>query len=195
MLGEDVGIGGDHAEKIIEGVRDDLSFRGSQRGIVGNIKSELHGRRLSKMGFRLFFRETRENGGVDGLSGELFERETTGGPHVFGLGGEIDGGGGIKGQNGESGVFGAHLVDIVETLKIPGMNIESGGVPIAGGQDEEEFVERLDAVNPEVEAGSVNQRLRDFGPGEVFAQKKNLKRGVVHWSFEQLLARNTGERS
>lgn len=42
LVGEDVGVGGDHAEKIVESVGDDLIFGRRENGGAGGIESERH---------------------------------------------------------------------------------------------------------------------------------------------------------
>jgi len=112
---------------------------------------------------------------VERVRGELLERQAARSAHIVGLCGEVKHGTGIEGEDGESGIFGADFIDIVEPLKIPGVNVNEYSVPGTAGEDKKEFVERLGAMNLQGDARSVSQRLRDFRPGEIFAQEKNLK--------------------
>jgi hypothetical protein len=78
-------------------------------------------------------------------------------------------------KNRERRIFGTDLVDIVKTLEVPGLDIDSRGVPFTASENEEKLVERLRAMDFEIRGRDVGEGRGNFGPGEVFAQKENLK--------------------
>jgi hypothetical protein len=96
---------------------------------------------------RFLFRETGNDRGVERLCGKGFNRKAAGGTDVSGLAVEIVYGRGVESKNRESGILGAELVDIMEALEIPGVNVKNSGVPLTSGQNEKEFVKRLSPMN------------------------------------------------
>lgn len=97
---------------------------------------------------------------MESLRGELLEAQTTGGAHGLRLGKEVNGRGKEESEDGKSRVLGADFLNIVETLKIPGLDVECGGLPVAAGENEEKLVEGLGAMNLQVGVRGFNQGLR-----------------------------------
>jgi len=153
VVGEKVGVGGDDAEKIVEGVGDELIFGGREGGRVGSVQGELDLGSLSKMRFGFIFHEARGNGRVERVSGKGIEREAARGAGSAGLGIEIGDRGRIEGEDGESGVLRADFFDELKALEIPGMDVESDGVPMAGGEFLEEIGEGIETMEVERRAG------------------------------------------
>ena len=174
MLGEQVGVRGDDAKKIIEGMRDGLGARTGSG--VGKGEGGDHGGILSGLGIRMKVREGREDGGQKGIGIEILESQSMGRTDVRRFVGEVSYGRGIEGQDGERRIFGAHFVDVMKALKIPGMNVEGDGVPAATGQDQEQFVERLGPMSFDAGARSGSEGLREPGPSTIFAQVEKMER-------------------
>lgn len=86
-------------------------------------------RSLSKMKFGLIFHQASSRRVVKCKRGALVERKATRGAASEGFGVQFWNGRGVDGEYGEGGVFGAHFFDIVEALEIPGVHIDSNGVP------------------------------------------------------------------
>lgn len=175
-------------------MRDDLGFGGGSGG-VRNVESDLHGGSLSGMRSGPSLRNAREKGAAERFRIKAFDREATSRTAIGGFASDIAGRRRMQRENRERGIFGTDLVDIVETLVVPGLDIDSSGVPFTASENEEKLVERLSAMDFEIRGSDVREGRSNFGPGEVFAQKENLKSRVVHASCEQLLAKNKRERS
>lgn len=175
MFGKHIGVGCDDAKKIVERVSNDLGFGGGGGG-VGNVESDLHGRSLSGMRSGLSFGNASEKGGAERFGTQTFDGQATAGTALGGLQSDIGGRGRMERKNGEGRVFGTDFVDVVEALEVPGLDIDGSGVPFAAGENEEKLVERLRAMDFEIRRGRVREGGSDFGPGEVLAQKENMKR-------------------
>ncbi len=72
-IGEDVGVGGDHAEKIVEGVSDDLVFGEGEGDAVGIVEGENHLWALLEDEVGIGVRQDGNDGTVKGIGGELIE--------------------------------------------------------------------------------------------------------------------------
>jgi len=143
----------------------------------------------------LSFRNAREKGAAERFRIKAFDREAASCTAIGSFASDIGGRRRMQRENREHGIFGTDLVDIVKTLEVPGLDIDSGGVPFTARENEEKLVERLRAMDFESRGSHVREGRSNFGPGEVFAQEENLKSRVVHASCEQLLAKNKRERS
>ena len=160
LVGEDVGVGGDDAEKIVQGVGDDLILGGREHGEIGNAERGKHLRSLSKMRLGLVFHQARGRGGVKRVRGRTIEGEAARGAAGESFRVEFREDGRIEGEDGESGVLGANFFDVVKALEIPGVDIESDGVPTFSGESLEKIGERIDAMDCQGVAGRF---LEDFG--------------------------------
>ena len=143
VVGEDVGIGGDDAEEIVQGVSDELSFGGRKNGGIGDVGRVLHLGSLSKTRLRFICGEARSDRGVKHIGGEGIERQAARGAGGEGLEIEIGNGRRVESEDGENGILGADFFDVVEALEIPGVDIESDGVIMVGGEGLEEVVEGI----------------------------------------------------
>lgn len=141
MLLEHIRVRGDNAEKIIESVRYGLSLVGTGGSAIGEIERELHLRGLSKMTVGFVIGETGEDRGVKIFGRKGLEGDTARSPDFFGFRIEFVHPGGIEGKNGKRGILGANLINIVEALKVPGVNVQHDGVPLASGQNEKQLIQ------------------------------------------------------
>jgi len=174
MLGEEIGVGGNDAEEIVERVRDSL---GAGTGsLVRQIEGYLHGRILSSMRMRVKVREGREDGGQKSVGIERFHSESVRGADISGFVLEVVHGRRIKSQDGKSRIFGTDFVDVMKSLKVPGQDIERDRVPASAGKDEEELVEGLSPMDFDACAWGDSESLRKLGPGEIFAEVEKVER-------------------
>lgn len=77
-VGEDIGVGGDHAEKVVEGVSDDLVLGKGEGDTFGIIEGQNHLRGFLEDEVGIGVRQDGNDGTVEGVGGELIEREATG---------------------------------------------------------------------------------------------------------------------
>lgn len=183
VIGQDIGVGGNDTQEIVEGMGDDLGLGRRERGGIRDIEGELHLRSLSKMRLSLIFHQDRGHRIVKGEGGEINEGEATRCSTSEGLGVQLRDGWGIDGEDGEGGIFGANFLDVVEALKIPGVDVDNDCMPVAGGKRLEKLCERIQAADVQRAAWNFPLRLRKLGPGMVFAQEENFKYRVLHGSF------------
>ena len=177
---EHVGVGGDDAEKIVEGVGNDLGLVRIGGGVIRGMESVANGRSFSKVDFGFAVRDARKNGRVEGFRSESVNRDTAGSANLFGFNVEVADGIGVKSEYGKRRIFGANLFDVVEALEVPSVNIEDGGVPLAASQNEQKLVERDSSMKFESNLRSICEGLRKQGPGRVFPQEQNLKNSIEH---------------
>jgi len=168
MLGEEVGVGSDDAEQIVEGVRDGLGA--GIVSLVRQIESDEHGRILSSMGMGVKVREGSENRGQKSIGIERLDSHGIRSADICGLAGEVVHGRRIESQDGKRGIFGTNFVDVMKSLKIPGNHIEGNSLPASAGKNEKEFVEGLSPMNLDTAARSGSESLRKLGPSQIFAQ-------------------------
>lgn len=117
-----------------------------------------------------------EDGGQKGIRIERLERDAMRSTDIASLVSEIIHGRGIDGENGQERIFGAEFVDIVKPLEVPGVNVESDGMPAPAGENQKQLIDGLRAMEFDAMTGGGRERLRELGPGEIFAQKQQMKR-------------------
>jgi hypothetical protein len=163
-VGEEVGVGGDDAEKIVERVGDDLIF-GESKGdgnAVGIVERKLHLRTFLKQISGLGIGKGGGDGTVKGVGGEFVESDAAGSAGGDGLLIEIGNGAGVESDDGEGRIFGANFFDVVETLEIPGVNVDDEGMPAANGKRMEKVGERFEAVKTKRSVRRREKSLRKF---------------------------------
>jgi len=138
FVGEQVGVGGDDAEEIVEGVGNHLILGEGDGHSIGFRGRRRHVRALLKKELRFVVRENRSDRLVEGIGGELIEGEAAGCAGGGGLGVEMRDGAGVERDDGECGIFGADFFDVAESLEIPGVDVNDERVPPAGGERLEE---------------------------------------------------------
>lgn len=180
VLIENVRVGGDDAEKVVERVGNDLGLVRSDSGAVRDVERKLHLRGLSKMTIGFVIRKTGKNRRVEGFGGERLEGQTTRSAYFLGFELEFGHLGGVESEDRESGVFGADFVDIVKALKVPSVNVKNHGVPEAAGQDKKELIEGMSPMDFESDLGGLYESLRDRSPGVILPEEQNLKCVVEH---------------
>jgi hypothetical protein len=97
-------------------------------------------------------------------------------PNIFGPVFKIVYGRRAQRKDRQGRILGSDLIDIVESLEIPGMNVERDGVPAATGKNQNELIQGLCPMNLDTRSRSCRQRLRELGPSEIFPQEKKVKR-------------------
>jgi len=70
----------------------------------------------------------------------------------------------VESDDGESGIFGADLFDVMEALEIPGMDVNEKGLPTADGERTEKVGEGIETLNIQGCVRSVQKSLRKSGP-------------------------------
>lgn len=175
VVRQDIGIGGNNAQEIVESVGDDLGLGRRKRGGVRDIEGELHLRSLSKMRMGLIFHQDSGHRIVKRDGGEEGEGEAAGGTTSEGFGVQFRDRGGINGQDGEGRIFGANFLDVVEALEIPGVDVDNNGMPAAIGKRLEKIRERIQALDVQRATRHFPERLGELGPGSVRAQEENFK--------------------
>ena len=181
-VGEDVGVGGDHAEKVIEGVSDDLVLGKGEGDAVGIVEGENHLGALLEDEVGIGVRQDGNDSTVEGVGGELIERDATGSATGGGLGVEFGDGRGVESDDREGWVFGANFLNIVKALKIPGVDVDDDGFPTAESESVEESGEGVQAMDLKQGVWSIEESARKFGPGRGLAEEEDLKDGILHRS-------------
>ncbi len=180
LVGKKIGVGGDDAEKIVEGVSDDLILRESHGDAFGILEWKIHLLTFleNELGFGVC--ERGSDGSVKRFGGKPVEGDATGRAGGGGLFFQIGKSTGKDSDDGESRIFRANFFDEVQALKIPGMNIDGEGVPAPGSERVEKFGERIEAADVERRVRGVEESLRKLGPCGVFAEEKDLEDRILH---------------
>jgi len=188
---EDVGVGADHAEKIVEGVGNAVQGMGGEVFVTAVVVgSEIqHWRTLSEMSLGLAFGTDGEERGMEHLSCEVIERKAMRRARLKSsivqvLYRRIE-----KRKDGNSRKLVTNFLDDTKALKAPGMKIDGEGVPPSGGEKTIKLTRRLRAMNVERGRGGFRKRMGNSQPGRIFAQEEDLENRVVHRSFWLLLTR------
>jgi len=153
VLGKKVGVGGNHAKKIVKGVRNCLGAADARFRRIGKAKGGGHGGVLSGMRIGMQVCHGFEDGRQKGIGIERLERDAMRSTDIARFSSEIVHGRGIDGEDGKEWILGAELIDVMESLEIPGMNIESNGMPTATGENQKQFIERLGPMKFDAVAG------------------------------------------
>lgn len=121
-----------------------------------------------------------DDGAVQRIGGESIQGDASGRATGRGFGVECGDGGGVEGDDGKGGIFRAHFFHVMESLKIPGMDIDDEGFPATKSQSAEEIRERIETMELERSVGGIQESLREFGPRRGFAEEEDLERRVLH---------------
>src|SRR5271157_570233 len=186
-VGEEVGVGADHTEKIVEGVRDRSNAIGWKGFIVAGIDGQFRLGTLSEMSLTFNFGMGGEERSVEHVSGELIERKAVRGTRLLSLFVQIFYGGIEQREDGNGRVVRTNFLDDTQALEAPGMKINGQGVPAAGCQQAMEISWRLRAMHAQRGVGGFRKRVRNSQPGRILAQEQDLENRVVHRSFLLLL--------
>jgi hypothetical protein len=143
VLGEQVGIRGYDAKEIVERMGDGLRAARFRGHLAHETEGWVHGRILSGARIGLEVGHGGENGGQETFGIERFESDTVRGSDISRFIVEIVTSGGVDGENGEQGIFGANFVNVVEPLKVPGVGVESNSMPAAARKNQKQLVKRL----------------------------------------------------
>ena len=169
FVGQQVGVGGDDAEEIAEGVGNHLILGEGDGHTIGFGGRRRHLRAFLEKELRSAVRENGSDRLVEGIGGELIEGEATGSAGGGGFGVEMGDGAGVKRDDREGGIFGADFFDVAEALEIPGVDVNYKRVPPADGERLEETGKGFETVDAE---SGVRVRRDDGGEGgpcQVFA--------------------------
>jgi len=164
FVGEQVGVGGNDAEEIVEGVGNHLILGegdGHPIGFAGRLR---HLRAFLEKELRLAVRENRSDRLVEGFGGELIKSEAAGSTGGGGFGVEMGDGAGVKRDDGEGGIFGADFFDVAEALEIPGVDVDDERVPPSDGEGLEETGKGFEAVDAESGVWIGGQNGGEGGP-------------------------------
>ena len=132
VVGENVGVGVNYAEQIIDGVGNDFGAGRRMGGVFAEIRSDI--RMPSKMRLRLCVGSERADGVMNGLGGEIVKGKAAGRAGVKSLGSKINEilSGRIKeGEDRKRWKLRAEFVDGVQRVEIRSVKIKGQGVPRA----------------------------------------------------------------
>jgi hypothetical protein len=183
VVGENVGVGVNHTEQIVDGVGNDFGARRRMGGVFAEVETEIGVLWNGRLSFS--FGDEGTDGVVHGLGGEIVKGKATGCAGAQSLGseiGEILSGRIEEGEDGKDGKLRAKFLDGVEGLKIGSVKIEGQGITRAGRKGMAGVIERISALNGERNQRRLSKGSSDFQPGGIFPQEETTERLSEHRS-------------
>jgi len=184
-IGEDVSVGTDYAQKIVEGMGDCVQATVGEAFLAVRVAgSEMQKRRARiEMSLGLVFGTDGEERGMKQLSGEVIERKAMRRARLESFAVQILYRRIEQSKDGNGRKLITNFLDDAKALEAPGMKIDGEGIPAPGGEETIKLTGRLGTMNVERGLGGFRKRMCNSQPGRVFAQEEDLENRVVHRSF------------